>query len=389
MAVTPYNRVTSFQLAQQEAPTSPLPGDDLDAELNAVKNTLDELIDSLGLIQRDDGELANAIVNRAQLAPSLNLGFNPPAAWLTAHNYDADVDTVFTGGKFYKCIVSHLSGVFATDLAAAKWLLIADFAGVLGSAINVNFTPTGTISATNSQAAIAEVSGDVTVLQNLGITQNPPVAPTQTSTDNTTKVATTAFVQTRGAELAATAGLLSTPIGGIIMWGGGASTVPANFALCDGATYLRSNAALFSAIGTTHGIGNGTTTANLPDMRGCAPVGLDTGTFANRVTAGGAGFDARTAGQLGGAETVTLSTAQIPSHNHTLHETAHSHGGIPASAGLVSGPASASSSPVFMTPTGATTATATTGITIDAAGGGGAHSNAQPSRVVPFIIRVS
>ncbi len=158
---TPYNRIASFTTAQQQNPTDPLSGVNLDAELNAVKLTFDQTLQNIALIQRDDGKLANASVGRDQLAADISLGFNPPSAWVTAHNYTT-ADTVFESGKFYKCKISHTSGVFATDLAAGKWELVADFVSVLTSAINIGFTPAQGIASTNVQAAIEEAVTDLT-----------------------------------------------------------------------------------------------------------------------------------------------------------------------------------------------------------------------------------
>jgi microcystin-dependent protein len=67
----------------------------------------------------------------------------------------------------------------------------------------------------------------------------------------------------------------ATPSGSILMFAG--STAPANWLLCDGAAVSRATYnKLFQAIGTTWGAGNGTTTFNLPDMRGAAPAGVGT-----------------------------------------------------------------------------------------------------------------
>lgn len=62
------------------------------------------------------------------------------------------------------------------------------------------------------------------------------------------------------------------------------STAPTGYLLCQGQAISRTTyAVLFAAIGTTHGNGDGTTTFNLPDLRGRVPVGVDAG--ANRVPA--------------------------------------------------------------------------------------------------------
>jgi microcystin-dependent protein len=67
----------------------------------------------------------------------------------------------------------------------------------------------------------------------------------------------------------------NTPSGTVVMFAG--SAAPTDWLLCDGAAVSRTTyAALFSAIGTTWGAGNGSTTFNLPDMRGAAPAGVGT-----------------------------------------------------------------------------------------------------------------
>jgi hypothetical protein len=121
-----YNRQASFQDYQAASPSAPISGTDLDSEFNQVKITLDEILQNMALLQRDDGELANESVGNDQLAPALAIGFNSPTQWLTATDYTADTDTVFNDNKFYVCRETHTSGTFATDLAAVKWELLAD-----------------------------------------------------------------------------------------------------------------------------------------------------------------------------------------------------------------------------------------------------------------------
>lgn len=76
------------------------------------------------------------------------------------------------------------------------------------------------------------------------------------------------------------------PTGAILPYGG--SAAPDNFLLCDGTAVSRATySTLFGVIGTDYGIGNGSTTFNLPDLRGRVIVGAGTGTkvatFASRA----------------------------------------------------------------------------------------------------------
>lgn len=106
---------------------------------------------------------------------------------------------------------------------------------------------------------------------------------------------------------------------GFIMPYAGA-TPPAGWLVCAGQAVSRTAyAALFLAIGTTHGVGDGSTTFNLPDLRGRAVFGKDNmnGSAANRLTTAIGGVDGVTLGAVGGGQSVTLTEAQMPAHTHT------------------------------------------------------------------------
>ena len=97
-----------------------------------------------------------------------------------------------------------------------------------------------------------------------------------------------------------------TPAGVITQYGG--TTAPTGWLLCQGQAISRVNALytrLFTAIGTNYGIGDGSTTFNVPNLQGSIPVGKD---------ATQSEFDALA--ETGGSKTSTLSTANLPSHQH-------------------------------------------------------------------------
>ncbi len=106
-----------------------------------------------------------------------------------------------------------------------------------------------------------------------------PAAPTATSGTDTTQLATTAFVQT------AVGALVTIPSGMLAPFAG--TSAPTGWFLCFGQAVSRSTyASLFTAIGTTYGVGDGTSTFNLPDLRGRTIAGVDDmgGSAASRLT---------------------------------------------------------------------------------------------------------
>jgi microcystin-dependent protein len=98
-------------------------------------------------------------------------------------------------------------------------------------------------------------------------------------------------------------------IGEIRMFAG--NFAPRSWAFCQAQSIsIASNTALFSILGTTYG-GNGQTTFKLPDFQGRMAVGVGTGP----------GLSAIQLGQMAGANTVTLTTANMPAHTHVLSGT--------------------------------------------------------------------
>lgn len=71
---TPYRRSFSFTDYQAANPSSPEPGNELDAQMNAVKVATNSIISNLGLIQSNSGQLANASVGYQQLQRCVRRG---------------------------------------------------------------------------------------------------------------------------------------------------------------------------------------------------------------------------------------------------------------------------------------------------------------------------
>lgn len=85
------------------------------------------------------------------------------------------------------------------------------------------------------------------------------------------------------------------------------ATAPLGWMLCDGSIISRANfPELFASIGTTYGVGDGSTTFHLPDLRGRVPVAPDGTTEFNAL------------GARGGEKTHVLTTAEMPAHTHTV-----------------------------------------------------------------------
>lgn len=96
------------------------------------------------------------------------------------------------------------------------------------------------------------------------------------------------------------------PVGSIMPYP--KATAPENWLICDGSAISRTDySELFNAIGTTFGEGDGSTTFNLPNIKGRTIVGLDTDDT-----------DFNTIGKTLGEKTHTLTVAEMPEHNHKM-----------------------------------------------------------------------
>lgn len=144
---------------------------------------------------------------------------------------------------------------------------------------------------------------------------------------------------------------------------------PQGWQLCNGQSLtISANQALYSLIGTAFG-GNGTTTFNLPDLRGRAVFG--------------AGASPYSFGKAYGAETVTLAIGDMPVHNHILAVSTTQGDQLLSTSHIP-----AESSGVNFYNTGNPDTTLFPG-TISTEGGGQGHSNMQPYVVLNYIIAVT
>lgn len=160
-------------------------------------------------------------------------------------------------------------------------------------------------------------------------------------------------------------------IGQVVMFAG--DFPPIGWAYCDGQLLsINQYSALFSILGTRYG-GDGVSTFALPDLRGRVPV----------HPGHGPGLSEYRLGEKGGAETVTLTTNQLPGHSHSLNASVG-----PASQSSAEDNILASQSPSsgVTTYTSDTPSTQLSSASISSTGGGQPFDILQPYTCVHFII---
>ena len=169
------------------------------------------------------------------------------------------------------------------------------------------------------------------------------------------------------------------PTGALLMWA--TDTTPDGWLLCYGQAVSRTTYPdLFTVIGTIFGVGDGSTTFNLPDLRGRLPLGKDNmgGASADRVTHA----NADSIGGVEGAESHALTEAELATHRHGLQArniattgtdpTNHKIGGGKSGYGIwSSGIANVATHAENITNTGS----------------GNAHTSMQPYITINYIIK--
>lgn len=148
------------------------------------------------------------------------------------------------------------------------------------------------------------------------------------------------------------------------------SSAPDGWLLCDGRAVSRTTYAdLFDALGTTYGVGDGSTTFNIPDLRGQVVAGLDDMGTAEGAASEVTDAQADTLGGAMGAENHTLTEGEMPSHTHSYNKNGSTYSSYSMTAG---------SMVLMITPSSQSTGSK---------GGDQAHNNMQPTTFLNYIIK--
>lgn len=285
-------------------------------------------------------------LGRLSASPNVVLGnptitiATPAVVTLSAHGLIAGDSVVFstTGSLPTGITAATVYFVIASGLTSNAFE-IATVAG--GSALNTSGSQSGTHTVTRVTPVVMSAADPILTTQS--------GTPLNGSSNKILDTLATIF-----------------PAGMITHYGG--SSAPTGWVLCDGSAISRSTfSALFAILSTTYGTGDGTTTFNVPDLRGRVPVGAGTGTgggaSGSGLPTGGSALTAVSRGTWKGEETHQLTVPELASHTHTINGNASTGTGV--SQGTTGGGTIATSSTGSDTP----------------------HNNIQPVMGVNFIIK--
>lgn len=163
------------------------------------------------------------------------------------------------------------------------------------------------------------------------------------------------------------------PLGTVMPFAG--TTAPSGTVFCFGQAISRATFPdLFAILSTTYGVGDGSTTFNVPDLRGRVVAGQDDmgGSSADRLTGISGGIDGDVLGNTGGEQAHTLTNAESAAHTHVGSANFATVGVAGATFG------------------GSGVADKAQGDTVStgSSGGGGAHNNVQPTLILNYVIKI-
>jgi microcystin-dependent protein len=298
-------------------------------------------------------------------------------------------DGVSQGDDHLRLIKTALKGTFAnfTGAAVASTEAQLDAGAAVAETGAKKLADAGAFFNTNSTDGLTNpAAGEVDVQAGGNAVvklKSDKSASFQGDVSNTGKVTSTVGFNGPGA----------VPIGGTVIWW--TDTLPdASWAWCNGGTYLRSNTVLWNIFGTTYGPGDGSTTANLPDLRDNVPVGKGTmGSVAaaGRIVSGVTNFVSSTLGAMFGAALHALTGTELPSHSHGVSDPGHAHALSNPDVVVynLGGATDGNGATVHLAATTVSVEPAATGISIANYGGNGSHNTVQPSIVCNYIVRVA
>jgi microcystin-dependent protein len=307
------------------------------------------------------------------------------AAWSSTSNSNSPAGTATIGTGFDDNL-REIQGVIVRGLSHKGADIASSTTTDLGAVEGKFHDITGTTSISSFGTVRAGIEKWVKFEGSLTLVYNATSLITLTGANRRVKAGDVGCYISEGSgnwrELVFTEANVQVPSGMLFDFAG--TTAPTGYLACDGSAVSRTTyAALFAAISTTWGVGDGSTTFTLPDFRRRVAVG-----------SGGSGTAtlAASVGATGGSETHTITEAQLPAHTHSIDsQGAHTHTVDKESSG------SSGQNAILAASVGTfTSVTATSDIvnsdgshthTASSTGSGTAHNILQPSAVVLKIIK--
>jgi hypothetical protein len=349
--------------------------DSWNSPVNANSDIIDAALGSTTSLNATGGSAALTSGQYQSLFLSITGAISAPVTYTIPSNvggqwivYNGTTDA--SGGPHAITIASAGGGTSVTVTRTLRTIVISD---------GTNIRKLGYVETADLPLSVANGgTGTTTLTANNVLLGNGTSSPQFVAPGTTGNVLTSNGTTWQSTAPSVSAGV---PTGSVNAYAG--STAPAGWLLCYGQAVSRSTYAdLFSAIATTYGAGDGSTTFNLPDLRGRSLFGKDDmgGSAANRVTNAGSSITGTTLGASGGAQNVTLTLSQIPSHQHsgTIYNVS---GAGPTNSGYYD---AGNGYPLYRTDLSNSVGSAS----VVPEGGGTSHQNMPPAMIMNYIIKI-